>query len=90
MDRTSVRDLIRDIADITDTLPDRCCAKCAHGEPLADPVTGRQMIECTYGPPTPLLIPMSGPMGQGIGIKCVWPVVEKTRKCGRFEPIDEA
>ncbi len=71
-------------------LPDRCCARCAHGRPVPDPGNLRIMVRCKAGPPSAQQEIVVDARGQEIGkrVSATWPVLISTEECDAFSPKD--
>jgi hypothetical protein len=63
------------------TLPEKCCGKCDHGRPKLDSVNLRSMVECFFGPPTPVLVGTP----QGVQIQSLHPVLAPESDCDQFK-----
>ena len=68
-----------------ETLPERCCGRCAHGVPIADTVGLKTMIECHCMPPSAQLVSVQTPQGIGTQLRALRPVMAQISACGQFQ-----
>lgn len=64
-----------------DTLPDKCCGRCTHARPVKDAVQLKTLFECKEGPPTPIMMQVTG----GVVVKSYFPILSAESECDRFQ-----